>query len=128
MKNLATDTANEMKQVITSLNEKLNAGKYRAFALQLERVTREYSDEFSAAGINNLSVLSDLYYMEGHDEQIKELLKTMDGVLDTYITYQNASDNLSEMVSKIVQEKDYVYKGELSRSLCSISDSDDELY
>ena len=128
MKNLATDTANEMKQVITSLNEKLNAGKYRAFALQLERVTREYSDEFSAAGINNLSVLSDLYYMEDHDEQIKELLKTMDGVLDTYITYQNASDNLSEMVSKIVQEKDYIYKGELSRSLCSISDHDDELY
>lgn len=35
MKNLATDTANEMKQLITSLNEKLNAGKYRAFALQL---------------------------------------------------------------------------------------------
>lgn len=66
--------------------------------------------------------------MEGHDEQIKELLKTMDGVLDTYITYQNASDNLSEMVSKIVQEEDYIYKGELSRSFCSISNSDDELY
>lgn len=128
MRNLATDTANEMKHAITSLNEKLDAGKYRAFALQLEYVTREYSDKFSAAGIDNLSVLSDLYYMEGHDEQIKELLKTMDGVLDTYIMYQNASDNLSEMVSKIVQEKDYVYKGELSRSFCFISDPDYELY
>lgn len=128
MKNLATDMAKEMKQAITSLNEKLDAGKYRAFALQLEYIIREYSDKFSAAGIDNLSVLSDLYYMEGHDEQIKELLKTMDGVLDTYIMYQNASDNLSEMVSKIVQEEDYIYKGELSRSFCSISDPDDELY
>ena len=128
MKNLATDMAKEMKQAITSLNEKLDAGKYRAFALQLEYVTREYSDEFSAAGINNLSVLSDLYYMEGHDEQIRGLLKTMNGVLDTYITYQNSSDYLSKMVSEIVHEKDYIYKGDLSKSLCSISNTDDELY
>ena len=128
MKNLATDMAKEMKQAITSLNDKLDAGKYRAFALQLEYITREYSDEFSAVGINNLSILSDLYYMEGHDEQIKELLKTMDGVIDTYIMYQNASDNLSKMVSEIVHEKDYTYKGDLSKSFCSISDPDDELY
>lgn len=128
MTNLAVDIAKEMKQLFASLNEKLDAGKYRAFALQLEYITREYSDEFSEAGINNISILSDLYYMEGHDEQIKELLKTMDGVIDTYIMYQNASDNLSKMVSEIVHEKDYTYKGDLSRSLCSISNTDDELY
>ena len=128
MKNLTTGMVNEMKQLITSLNWKIDAEQYRVFALQLEYITREYSDEFSAAGINNLSILSDLYYMEGHDEQIKELLKTMAGVLDTYIMYQNASDNLSKMVSEIVNKKDYTYKGNLAKASCSISDPDDELY
>lgn len=130
MRNMATDMAVEMKKVIASLTEKLDAGKYRAFSLQLELVIREYGDEFNAAGISNLSVLSDLYYMEGHDEQIKDLLSSMSNVLDTYIAHQDASDNLFATVSKITHSKNFIDHHELARSLgpTNNDDDDDELY
>ena len=126
MRNLATDMAVELKKVIASLEEKLDNKKYRAFSLQLNLITREYGDDFSAAGINGLSVLSDLYYMEGHDEQIKEILTTIDGVLDTYVMYQNASDQLSNILSEIIHSDDYIDQHDLARSMCPVDQHDDD--
>lgn len=128
MKNV--EMAIGLKIVIGSLVEKIDAGKYRAFSLQLDLVIREFSDEFATVGINCLSVLQDLYYMDGHDEQIKDLLVKMDGVLDMYIAYQNSCLSLISVTAGIVHSDDYVNQYELARSICPIDqeDPDDELY
>ena len=125
-----TDTAVELKKVIGSLVEKLDTKKYREFSLQLDLIIRNYDEDFSGLGIGNLSVLSDLYYMEGCDEQIKNILLEMDRVLDNYIVYKGAVDTLYAAMRKIVNEPDYIAKNNKAMSLCSFSIDhfDHELY